>query len=256
MSGAGLSETSASLKSGVLGASRPLKAPSWRGAARGLFPSHLHEGGSTYIQYWLYYPDSNTTLAGSDKLFKYSPPGVRVISRLLTGKWRYPGFHNDDWEGYQVRIDADGDTSVRATAHHGYQWCKQRQCHNQWGDWTGWTRVSRGSHAGHIPMERHGWREHTYTPSYPGVDVDERTTTAAGLQLVPIEPLAGRGDTFDEIAPPWQKDVYRDPRSNSTGGGAGSFFTAGALSSSSRKRISSALEALLASSIGKCPQRG
>ena len=62
------------------------------------FTHVLHQGGSTFIQYWLYYPDSNTTWAGSDKLFKYSPPGVRLVSRLVTGKWRYPGFHNDDWE--------------------------------------------------------------------------------------------------------------------------------------------------------------
>jgi hypothetical protein len=62
------------------------------------FTHVIHQGGSTFIQYWLYYPDSNTTWAGSDKAFKYSPPGVRLISRLVTGKWRYPGFHNDDWE--------------------------------------------------------------------------------------------------------------------------------------------------------------
>jgi hypothetical protein len=62
------------------------------------FTHVLHQDGSTFIQYWLYYPDSNTTWAGSDKLFKYSPPGVRLVSRLVTGKWRYPGFHNDDWE--------------------------------------------------------------------------------------------------------------------------------------------------------------
>jgi hypothetical protein len=194
------------------------------------FTHVVHQGGSTYIQYWLYYPDSNTTWADSDKLFKYSPPGVRLISRLVTGQWRYPGFHNDDWEGYQVRIGPDGETSVRATAHKGYQWCKQSQCHNQWGDWTGWTRVSRGSHAGHIPLRTslRGVRiegslpfvsgsYRVKSPAYPGVDVRERTTVSADLTLVPLESVdQGSAPEFDGITPPWRKPVYRNPLSDST----------------------------------------
>jgi hypothetical protein len=143
---------------------------------------------------------------------------------------RYPGRHNDDWEGYQVRIGPGGEASVRATAHHGYQWCKQRQCHNRWGDWTGWTRVSRGSHAGHIPLRTslRGVRlegalpfiSGSYDvkePAYPGVDVHERTTVGADLTLIPLESVDRSAvPRFDGIAPPWTKPVYRNPLSNAT----------------------------------------
>lgn len=54
--------------------------------------------GMVYVQYWLYYADSSTT-PWSD----------------LPGS---PGSHDDDWEGYQVRIGAAG-TDARATSHHG-----------------------------------------------------------------------------------------------------------------------------------------
>ena len=68
----------------------------------------------------------------------------------------------------------------------------------------GWSRVSYGSHAGHIPQ--------------PAPDPDERTTTAAGVRLVPIERLSReeRATEF-EVTPPWDKRVYLDPRSTSTG---------------------------------------
>ena len=88
-----------------------------------------------------------------------------------------------------MRIAADGDVAVRASSHHGYQGCKQLRCANQWTSSTGWTRVSRGSHAGHIPLRDRGggleWdglrpsaRPHDDVPVYPGVDVSERTTTS------------------------------------------------------------------------------
>src|SRR5947199_10039531 len=34
------------------------------------FTHVVHADGRTFIQYWFYYPDSNTTWAGSDKLWK------------------------------------------------------------------------------------------------------------------------------------------------------------------------------------------
>jgi hypothetical protein len=145
---------------------------------------------------------------------------------------RYPGFHRDDWESFQLRLDADGRAVVRASSHSGYQGCKQRQCQNTWTPSTGWTRVSKGSHAGHIPLETHWapdleirphgpWFQHVtgYRPLYPGSDLHERTTAAAGLDLIPIETLAPSvlsGSRFDGISPPWLKEVYLDPLSNST----------------------------------------
>ena len=197
------------------------------------FTHVVHAGGRTYIQYWFYYPDSNTTWAGSDKAFGLATSPLK-LGHKLWGKVpkapRYPGFHRDDWEGYQVELGPDGDVRVRATSHHGYQYCKQGQCHNEWGPWTGWTRVSRGSHAGHIPLRTHIRGVHlgggfpfargSYDiagPAYPGVDVHERTTVGADLRLVPLERVnQAAAPQFDGITPPWKKPVYTDPLSDAT----------------------------------------
>ena len=100
-----------------------------------------------------------------------SPP-ARCPGRCLFGRRPrpYPGFHPDDWEGHQVRIDRDGSVAVRSTSHGHHQWCKQAECRGRWGPRTGWTRVSRGSHAGHIPLERSvgGRRGVRYRPRIPG----------------------------------------------------------------------------------------
>ena len=126
-------------------------------------------GGSLYLQYWFYYPESFT---GS-------------IGRLIGDSW--PGYHPDDWEGYQVRISSGGTVSARATAHGGYG--------SGWGPWTGWMRVSGGSHAGQVA--RRG----------PG----ERSTPASKMALVPLERLKGTSGHSFEVSPPWRKDVYRAP---------------------------------------------
>src|SRR3954462_4343141 len=159
-------------------------ASSSRGVPGAAFTHVLHRGASTFLEYWFYYPDSNTVLGPSSAIWNNSP-------LALTG--RYPGFHRDDWEGYQVRIGADGRALARATSHSGYQACKQRECENKWTASTGWTRVSKGSHAGHIPLDpifaRDGrmqfalshslLKTYGYRPLYPGVDLHERTTGAA-----------------------------------------------------------------------------
>jgi hypothetical protein len=54
--------------------------------------------GRVYIQYWTYYGNSATSHA------------------LLGAR----GYHPDDWEGYQVRIDPDGSVDARASSHNGY----------------------------------------------------------------------------------------------------------------------------------------
>jgi hypothetical protein len=131
-----------------------------------------------------------------------------------------------------VRVDARGQAYVRASSHHGFQGCKERICRNRWTAWTGWTRVSKGSHAGHIPLEGE-WHlsaslthdgptvsaHRDYRPLYPGRDLHERTTGAASLELIPIETLPSdvlSDSRFDGIEPPWRKEVYSDPLSNST----------------------------------------
>lgn len=199
-------------------------------SARGGLPATaftrvVRSGGETFIQYWLYYPTSTTTLAGS--------AGAWSRARAASGGRlpQYPGFHLDDWESAQVRIDRSGRAYVRASSHRGYQGCKQARCRNRWTEWTGWSRVSRGSHAGHIPLRgelrgaeltgewpllRLRYRDH---PLYPGTDLRERTTSAAGLRLVPLETIdrSGYRRLDPGISPPWEKEVYDDPRSNSTG---------------------------------------
>jgi hypothetical protein len=203
------------------------------GAAASAFTHVVHEGGRTFIQYWLYYADSNTTWAASDKVWKAGTAPLRLGHKLwgeIPSAPRYPGFHHDDWEGYQVQLGAGGGVRVRATAHHGYQYCKERQCEGEWGPWTGWTRVSRGSHAGHIPLRTHirgvdvgggfPFVRGDYRiegPAYPGTDVHERTTVGADLRLIPLETIdRAAAPRFDGIAPPWEKPVYLDPMSDTT----------------------------------------
>jgi hypothetical protein len=157
--------------------------------------------GRTYIQYWLYYPDSNTTFAGADRAWEASWLLPR-LRELVSGSGDWPGFHRDDWESVQVRVDPDGSAWVRASSHGHYQACKEVECRNRWARHDGWARVSYGSHAGHIPRG--------------GPDPGERTTTAEGLRLIPLETHDTRGyrRRDAEIAPPWQKPVYEDPRSD------------------------------------------
>jgi hypothetical protein len=56
--------------------------------------------GRVYIQYWTYYGDSATS---------------RTTPILGAA-----GYHRDDWEGYQVRINPDGSVDARASSHNGY----------------------------------------------------------------------------------------------------------------------------------------
>jgi hypothetical protein len=133
-------------------------------------------GGPLYLQYWFYYPESFTAGIGR----KLGP---------FAHDW--PGYHADDWEGYQVRIDG-GSVSARATAHGGYG--------GGWSAFTGWYRVSGGSHAGQVVAGGSG----------------ERTTLAKSLSLNPLERLSGLDVERFAISPPWQKDVYRDPESASS----------------------------------------
>ena len=140
------------------------------------------KGGSLYLQYWFYYPESFTAGIG------------RALGPLAD---RWPGFHPDDWEGYQVRISAGNRISARATAHGGY---RSLPASSGWGAWTGWYRVSGGSHAGHLVSGATG----------------ERTTPAGDLRLEPLERLKNT-DLYDfTVTPPWHKAVYAQPESISS----------------------------------------
>lgn len=163
-----------------------------------VFTRVLRRGGRTYLQYWLYYPQSNTTVLGSDEAWEAAWL-IPTVGGLIASPPAYPGFHRDDWEGYVVRLDPNGSAWVRASSHGHWQGCKERACRGRWTAETGWTRVSRGSHAGHIPL--------------PRPDPGERTSTSEGLRLIALENLDRRAyrPKAEGIAPPWRKRVYRDP---------------------------------------------
>jgi hypothetical protein len=195
------------------------------------FTHVIRRHGRLYIQYWLYYPDSNTALAGSDRLWERSLV-LPLIRRLLDGTPDYPGFHRDDWEGAFLRVDPDGTVWARASSHGRFQGCKWRDCRDRWVRSTGWVRVSRGSHSGHVPFRSERvWKspgrpvsprylprlgKPRRTPLIPGRDLDERSTSGEGLRLVPLEGL-DYGDYMPldpHVKPPWGKRAYRDPETD------------------------------------------
>jgi hypothetical protein len=201
-----------------------------RGRRATAFTRLVRRDGRLYVSYWLYYPDSNTTLAGSDKVWEHSWLLPRLRD-LISGTPDYPGYHRDDWESVIVRVDPDGSAWVRASSHGRFQGCKWSQCADRWVRRTGWVRVSRGSHSGHVPFRserlprRRGERivprfglpgglaPHRLVPLAPGRDLRERSTTGEGIRLVPIESIDPR--TYrprdPHVLPPWDKDAYGDP---------------------------------------------
>jgi hypothetical protein len=182
--------------------------------------------GNLYLQYWLYYENSNSL-------------------RALPGS---VGSHEDDWEGYQVRI-GPGGTDARATSHHGYNydgglgsWASDAGLvrRSAWGPSTGRLYVSGGSHAGHVHENRRlslrrirraggaagAGALATLRGAGARVRVSRRLTAlppptrwtpADRLTLVPIETLgpAARRTRF-AVVPPWRKPVYRDPEDEGT----------------------------------------
>ncbi len=199
------------------------------------FTRVIGRNGRLYVAYWLYYPDSNSAVAGSDKLWERSwlLPKLRT---LVDGSADYPGYHRDDWEGAFVRVDPDGTVWLRASAHGRFQGCKWRGCADAWTRGAGWVRVSRGSHSGHVPFRtdrlppdapdprrpryapRPGWENGRVrrVPAVPGPELHERSTTGEGLRLIPLETHGHRRyrPLDPGIAPPWRKPAYSDPESD------------------------------------------
>jgi len=136
--------------------------------------------GSLYLQYWAYYPGSNTKIYGED------------------------GFHHDDWESEQVRLGAAGG-EARASSHHGYNyeggatnWLSDAGITHRsaWGPERRTYFISGGSHAGHATDARKPYR---WTPG-------------EAVRLIPLEPIAAADpDTEFAITPPWRKRVWSDP---------------------------------------------
>ena len=125
------------------------------------------------------------------------------MRELVSGSGDWPGYHRDDWESVQVRLDPDGSAWVRASSHGHYQGCKEAECRDRWASHerlgAGLVREPRGPHPGSV-----------------AADPRERTTTAEGLRLIPLETHDRRGyrRRDEDIAPPWGKEVYEEPESD------------------------------------------
>lgn len=158
--------------------------------------------GKLYIQYWLYYADSAT---------------LRDIP--IAGD---AGFHEDDWEGVQIRIGSDGEAEERASSHSGYNYSRGvgnwgsdagigplaglaefvgARNPNGWGPETHLLLVSGGSHAGNAAGDH---------------DLD-RFTPGRRVHLIPLEPIAADSHATFTVTPPWLKEVWRDPEASGTG---------------------------------------
>jgi hypothetical protein len=163
----------------------------------------IDRGEDLYIQYWLYYADSATLR------------GVPIAGDA--------GYHEDDWESVQIRIDPDGDVDERASSHHGYNYAQSlanagsdagigplkgvaeavgARPDNGWGPETHMLVVSGGSHAGN-------------TDGFLRID---RITPGRRIHLVPLEPIAAaEGPAYRfAVSPPWAKKVWRDPEAEGT----------------------------------------
>jgi hypothetical protein len=157
--------------------------------------------GNLYIQYWTYYADSATLR------------GVPIAGD--------EGYHQDDWEGVQIRIGADGQVDERASSHSGYNYARSvgnwgsdagvgplrdaaeavgARAANGWGPETHLLLVAGGSHAGDAI----------------GIPHVDRFTPGRRVHLVPLEPIAADGAATFAISPPWLKKVWRDPEAEGT----------------------------------------
>ena len=190
------------------------------GARATVFTHVVRRGGRLYIQYWLYYPDSNTRLAGSDRIWAQ-------CCRLAgpRGSPAYPGFHRDDWEGSSCGSTPTAASGPRHLAR-ALQGCKWSLLPRPLGATAGLGPVSRGSHSGHLPLSSsRRWvgrrvrpSRRARRPSGPHADPSRTRPPRAhhegeALRLVPLESRA-RSATLRRIRmsrPPWEKDVYLDP---------------------------------------------
>jgi hypothetical protein len=158
--------------------------------------------GNLYVQYWTYYADS-ATLRGAP----------------VAGE---KGYHQDDWEGVQLRFGPDGRVDERASSHHGYNsglassrnWGSDADIpplkgaaellgvhpDNGWGVESHLLFVSGGSHAGN---------------TFDATDI-VRFTPGHRVHLIPLEDIAATSTTRFAISPPWLKEVWLDPEAEGT----------------------------------------
>jgi hypothetical protein len=157
--------------------------------------------GNLYVQLWTYYADSATLR------------GVPIVGAM--------GYHRDDWESVQFRVNPDGSVDQRASSHNGYNhdrgvanWVSDAgidplrdfaeaigaRPHGGWGSETRVLLVSGGSHAGNVAGDQDG----------------DRHTPSRRLHLIPLEQIAATDPARFAISPPWRKRVWRDPEADGT----------------------------------------
>jgi hypothetical protein len=173
--------------------------------------------GNLYVQYWTYYADS-ATLRDVGNAVHTATHRIPLVDSIA-GR---PGYHEDDWEGVQVRIRPDGSIDQRASSHHGYNYARGisnagadagidplkgiaeaigARARNGWGPETRLLLVSGGSHAGN------SW----------GIPDSDRVTPGDRVHLIPMERLLATGhDPRFAVVPPWLKRVWRDPEAEGT----------------------------------------
>ena len=157
-------------------------------------PCVAEQAGNLYVQFWFFYPYSNTHLPG--EWMAELGPGGEV------------GAHVDDWETYQLKITSDG-RFARASSHGSFNYAPDARGllsdpgiapRAGWGPDIGSLHVSAGSHAGHAsadPVQRR--------------DGPQRWTEPSDLRLIPLEPLASElGGYSFAIKPPWERDLWFD----------------------------------------------
>jgi hypothetical protein len=158
--------------------------------------------GNLYIEYFTYYADSAT---------------LRDIPYVGSR-----GYHEDDWEGVEIRMGPNGDVDERASSHDGYNYSESPanwgsdagigplkaaaeaiglRADNGWGPETHRLHVSGGSHAGNA--DGYSW--------------SDRDTPAHDVHLVPLESILAEVEgTGFAISPPWRKRLWSDPEADGT----------------------------------------
>src|SRR3954467_7120624 len=132
--------------------------------------------GNLYLQYWTYYANSATMR------------GTPIVGPK--------GYHDDDWEGVQIRIGPDGHVDERASSHNGYN--SEPQGPSNWGSDTG-SAVAKGVVELVGARGHNGWGEETHPlfvsgGSHAGNTMDvaaiDRYTPGRRVHLIPLEEIA------------------------------------------------------------------
>jgi hypothetical protein len=158
--------------------------------------------GNLYIQYWTYYADSATMR------------GTPIVGP--------EGYHEDDWEGVQIRIGPDGQVDERASSHNGYN--SEAQGPSNWGSDAG-IEVARDVVELVGARGENGWAEETHLlfvsgGSHAGNTMDVaavgRYTPGRRVHLIPLEEIGATSTATFAISPPWLKKVWLDPEAEGT----------------------------------------